>query len=254
MIQGTLRIIFDLLALPQTNRGYFWDEEAFDGKRICDLFYDCLTDSMPPIEQFQVDGDLNAIDLEDEEEDEVQMGPVRPPAPVLLSTKDELLIGPSIPKEILEMMQHDIPVQIEEDGEDVGPALPGQEERKPTEQPFLQSQPEQPTPKRLKRDEWMTMMPDAGFSSAFAEVRSRRFANIDPSWAETPEERKKKLREYLAKTQVGGVEEEISSSNQSNDDKQKRVKEYLEEYDQQYRPESLASIYKRVSIHSNSNL
>lgn len=149
MIQGTLRIIFDLLALPQTNRGYFWDEEAFDGKRICDLFYDCLTDSMPPIEQFQVDGDLNAIDLEDEEEDEVQMGPVRPPAPVLLSTKDELLIGPSIPKEILEMMQHDIPVQIEEDGEDVGPALPGQEERKPTEQPFLQSQPEQPTPKRL---------------------------------------------------------------------------------------------------------
>ena len=73
MIQGTLRIIFDLLALPQTNRGYFWDEEAFDGKRICDLFYDCLTDSMPPIEQFQVDGDLNAIDLEDEEEDEVQM-------------------------------------------------------------------------------------------------------------------------------------------------------------------------------------
>ena len=149
MIQGTLRIVFDLLALPQTNRGYFWDEEAFDGKRIYDLFYDCLTDALPPTAQSQVDGDSNAIDLEDEEEDEVQMGPARPPAPVLLTTKDDPLIGPSIPKEILEMMQHDIPVQIEEDGEDIGPALPGQEERKPTEQAFLQSQPEKPTLKRL---------------------------------------------------------------------------------------------------------
>ena len=30
--------VFSLLDIPQTNRGFFWDEEAFDGKRVYDLF------------------------------------------------------------------------------------------------------------------------------------------------------------------------------------------------------------------------
>ena len=111
----------------------------------------------------------------------------------------------------------------------------------------------------------MTMMPEAGFSSAFAEIRPRRFANvpdgctvgvggrsyqIDPSWADSPAERKRKLNEYLAKNQIGGVMEENVVSKDEKSEKEKRVKEYLEEYDRVNRPESLASIYKRVGVES----
>ena len=151
IIQGTLQVIFSLLDIPQTNRGFFWDEEAFDGKRVYDLFYDCFTDNEPQPEQLLVKDHSNEIDLDDEEQEEEQdhfIGPSLPPAPLLTTANEEQIIGPSIPKEILEMIQQDIPVQIEED-EDIGPALPGHEERKPTEQAFIQLQPEEPTPKRL---------------------------------------------------------------------------------------------------------
>lgn len=77
---------------------------------------------------------------------------------------------------------------------------------------------------------------------------------IDPSWADSPAERKRKLNEYLAKNQIGGVMEENVVSKDEKSEKEKRVKEYLEEYDRVNRPESLASIYKRVGVESGYNV
>lgn len=42
--------------------------------------------------------------------------------------------------------------------------------------------------------------------------------------------------------------EETALSKDEKSEKEKRVKEYLEEYDRVNRPESLASIYKRVEV------
>ena len=65
---------------------------------------------------------------------------------------------------------------------------------------------------------------------------------------ESPEERKKKLEAYLAKTQIGGVQEEpvTSLSKEEKKAKEDRIKSYLDDYNRVNRPESLAEIYKRV--------
>lgn len=82
------------------------------------------------------------------------------------------------------MLAEGIPVQIENE-EEVGPSLPGEEVRKPTaetlqkmEELLVNKENEGKKPKKLERAEWMTLMPDSPFSSAFASVKSRRFANI----------------------------------------------------------------------------
>ena len=49
-----------------------------------------------------------------------------------------------------------------------------------------------------------------------------------------------------------GGENVVSKDEKS--EKEKRVKEYLEEYDRVNRPESLASIYKRVGVESGCNV
>ena len=42
LLQGTLQVIFELLQLPLTNRGYVWNEEEVGGRSIFDLFDDCF--------------------------------------------------------------------------------------------------------------------------------------------------------------------------------------------------------------------
>lgn len=146
-------MVFDLLAIPETNRGYFWDEESYGGKRVFDLLGDCFAEDTSQLEQTiaQASGsaasepaviDENALDIDDddeEEEDSVLIGPALPPTPVLSTEKADPVVGPVLPKEIQEMIRQGIPVQIDEEDDDttIGPALPGQEERKPTEDAFL---------------------------------------------------------------------------------------------------------------------
>lgn len=82
-------------------------------------------------------------------------------------------------------MDQGIPVQIEgEDDEEVGPALPQQEQRKPTAEALEQvsqlsaAMKGDAAPKRTERQRWMTMMPKDPISAAFSTGRPRRFANI----------------------------------------------------------------------------
>ena len=222
LLQGTLSVIFSILELPATNRGYFWNEEDNEGKRVFDLLGDCFEDDISELER-SLKGDVvgpssdlkgkdtNEIDLDlddededeedgngngngndldeqyrdvsnndqDDDEEEVYIGPTRPPPPVFVTSTDntsnvignsdksdkssnfESSIGPVIPKEILEMINQGIPVQMEEengvhyyttnpdgrrkeedeeDNEDnlIGPSLPGRETRIPTEDAYAQ--------------------------------------------------------------------------------------------------------------------
>ena len=60
---------------------------------------------------------------------------------------------------------------------------------------------------------------------------------------------------YLAKTQIGGVQEESSATSLSKEEKkakEDKIKSYLDEYNRVNRPESLAEIYKRVCYPSFS--
>ena len=197
LLQGTLSVIFSLLDVPQTNRGYFWSAEDNDDKGIMDLLGDCFDGEVEEVQarlngsgsgtckqegyngrdDNEIDLDDNAIDLEEEEEEEnLSFGPSLPPPPVFETTssstpmKNEMngnpSVGPMIPKEILEMMEKGIPVQIEEfgkpgqdqdkplnshnhtrggkdddnddDDDVIGPSLPGQERRIPTDDAYHQ--------------------------------------------------------------------------------------------------------------------
>lgn len=169
LLQGTLQVVFDLLVIPETNRGYFWDEESYGGKRVFDLLGDCFAEDTSQLEQALIQStgspsgeaavaDENALDIDDEDDDDdsVPIGPALPPAPVLTTETTNPVVGPVLPKEIQEMIRQGIPVQIDEDDDaSIGPALPGQEERKPTEDAFLQvaelkeREAEEAKPKRL---------------------------------------------------------------------------------------------------------
>ena len=221
LLQGTLSVLFSMLELPVTNRGYFWSEEDNDGKRVFDLLGDCFEDDITELESSlkgdvskdhaiccdsnsnskdkDKDKDMNEIDLDcddDEEEEgnrdlndmqeqhkrmstdgrdeeEVCIGPARPPPPVFVTSTDKTSnatgnsgssansVGPMIPKEILEMINQGIPVQMEEESDDhnntanpdgreqevdreesednvIGPSLPGRETRIPTEDAYAQ--------------------------------------------------------------------------------------------------------------------
>lgn len=161
-------MVFDLLVIPETNRGYFWDEESYGGKRVFDLLGDCFAEDTSQLEESiaRANGaavepaivDENALDIDDdeEEEDSAPIGPALPPAPVLSTEPANPVVGPVLPKEIQEMIRQGIPVQIDDDDDaPIGPALPGQEERKPTEDAFLklaelkEREAEDAKPKRL---------------------------------------------------------------------------------------------------------
>ena len=114
LLQGTLQVIFELLQLPLTNRGYVWSEEDVGGRSIFDLFGDCFDADIDSLRASILDVpsnpastkmDENEIDLDDlDEEDEdsptVVMGPALPPPSALQSSMEEQsdrLIGPTIP-------------------------------------------------------------------------------------------------------------------------------------------------------------
>ena len=114
LLQGTLSVIFSILNLPSTNRGYFWNEEDFNGSGISDIFSSCLNLDVQEVEQMLnqsfstniIKNDANEIDLDDlddldeEEED------------------DDLLYGPSLPTKVFTK-------EAEEDGQRmVGPVIP----------------------------------------------------------------------------------------------------------------------------------
>ena len=148
LLQGTLQVVFDLLVIPETNRGYFWDEESCGGQRVFDLLGDCFAEDTSQLEQTIAQTndssrenpavvDENALDIDDEDdEDSAPIGPALPPAPTLSTETGDAVVGPVLPKEIQEMIRQGIPVQIDNDDTSIGPALPGQEERKPTEEAF----------------------------------------------------------------------------------------------------------------------
>ncbi|KAK8832066.1 hypothetical protein WA577_005162 [Blastocystis sp. JDR] len=257
LLQGTLQVCFNLLELPETPRGYFWNEEDYNDCGVFDVLGDCFAENVEEVEASlrpppKAVADENALDLEEveEEEEDVAMGPERPPPPVM--------VGPSIPDAIKELMDQGIPVQIEEEDDDeVGPALPQQEQRKPTAEALEQvsqlsaAMKGDAAPKHTERQRWMTMMPKDPISAAFATGRPRRFANVpagcamDPSWTETPEEREQRRREHLAKTLVGGyVEERLTKEEEAK--KQAELEKYFEEYEREHRSESLGEIHKRL--------
>lgn len=108
LLQGTLNVIFSILNLPSTNRGYFWSEEDFGGCRISELFDACLNMDLPDLEvllkQSSVDtvkNDSNEIDLDDleEEEEELDYGPALPTQVFTKTVEEEgqRLVGPAIP-------------------------------------------------------------------------------------------------------------------------------------------------------------
>ena len=114
LLQGTLQVIFELLQLPLTNRGYVWNEEEVGGRSIFDLFDDCFVadiDSLRasllevPANPSSAKMDENEIDLddldgEDEDSPALEMGPAPPPPATLQSSMEEQsdrLIGPTIP-------------------------------------------------------------------------------------------------------------------------------------------------------------
>lgn len=89
----------------------------------------------------------------------------------------------------MKLMAAGVPVQIEAEEEEVGPSLPGEEERKPTTEALEQihtlmeekrkRENGEEAPKKRERSAWMTMMPDSSsLSSIFAAPKSRRFSNI----------------------------------------------------------------------------
>ena len=88
----------------------------------------------------------------------------------------------------MQLMAAGVPVQIETE-EEIGPSLPGEEERKPTAEALEQvneileekrrKENGEVAPKKREREAWMTMMPDSSsLSSIFAAPKSRRFSNI----------------------------------------------------------------------------
>ena len=96
LLQGTLQVCFNLLELPETPRGYFWNEEDYNDCGVFDVLGDCFAENVEEVEAslrppLKAVADENALDLEEveEEEEDVAMGPERPPPPVM--------VGPSIP-------------------------------------------------------------------------------------------------------------------------------------------------------------
>ena len=86
------------------------------------------------------------------------------------------------------MISEGIPVQIENEEDEVGPNLPGLETRKPTMEALekveeireeqRRKENGEVKPKKLERDEWMTMLPNSAMSSIFTTAKPRRFANV----------------------------------------------------------------------------
>ena len=106
LVQGTLHVVFDLLRLPQTNRGYFWDGEEFGNEPILSLFNDCFSLDIESLEaslaepQLETSKDANEIDLDEIEDEPEMFGPALPPPPELKSsmeTESKRLVGPTIP-------------------------------------------------------------------------------------------------------------------------------------------------------------
>ena len=114
LLQGTLQVIFELLQLPLTNRGYVWNEEEVGDRSIFDLFGDCFVadiDSLRasllevPANPSSTKMDENEIDLDDLDGEDgdsptLEMGPAPPPPSALRSSMEEQsdrLIGPTIP-------------------------------------------------------------------------------------------------------------------------------------------------------------
>lgn len=96
LLQGTLQVCFNLLELPETPRGYFWNEEDYNDCGVFDVLGDCFAENTGEVEASlrpppKEVADENALDLDEveEEEEDVAMGPERPPPPVM--------VGPSIP-------------------------------------------------------------------------------------------------------------------------------------------------------------
>ena len=86
------------------------------------------------------------------------------------------------------MISEGIPVQIENEEDEVGPNLPGLETRKPTKEALekveeireeqRRKENGEVKPKKLERDEWMTMLPNSAMSSIFTTAKPRRFGNV----------------------------------------------------------------------------
>ena len=106
------------------------------------------------------------------------------------------------------------------------------------------------------------MLPDSSLSSAFATV-PRRFSNLpigcamDPSWAETPEERAQRSRSYIEGKLIGSKylfsrvvsrRLEAPRTREEEAEKQREMEQYFEQYEREYRPESLAEINRRVDF------
>lgn len=113
LLQGTLQVIFELLELSLTNRGYVWNEEEVGGRSIFDIFGDCFAADIDSLRASMLDVpanssstkmDENEIDLDDldveDEDSSTLIGPALPPPSVLQSSMEEQpdkLIGPTIP-------------------------------------------------------------------------------------------------------------------------------------------------------------
>lgn len=115
LLQGTLHVVFSLLHLPETNHGYFWNEEDYNGMAISSLFNECLTDDIQTLEQLldtsdqqnkKDNNDNNEIDLDDlesESEEELNYGPSLPQPSFTKEVVEngKHLVGPAIPDGIL---------------------------------------------------------------------------------------------------------------------------------------------------------
>lgn len=111
LLQGTLHVVFSLLHLPETNHGYFWNEEDYNGMTISSLFDDCLTNDIQTLEQLlntseqqnkRDNNDNNEIDLDDlesESEEELNYGPSLPQPSFTKEVVEngKHLVGPAIP-------------------------------------------------------------------------------------------------------------------------------------------------------------
>lgn len=110
LLQGTLSVIFDILKLPCTNRGFFWNEDDFNGCRISDLLDDSLSldiatleDSLKQNDQIQhKENDSNEIDLDALDEEESEDMNYGPALPETVFTKPAVengnqMVGPMIP-------------------------------------------------------------------------------------------------------------------------------------------------------------
>ena len=106
LLQGTLQVCFSLMDLPQTNRGYFWDENEYNNCGVFEVLGDCFEENVDGLEaalhpektEVKDENALDLDELEEEEEEEVPMGPIgpeRPPPPVM---ETPAAVGPVLPE------------------------------------------------------------------------------------------------------------------------------------------------------------